>query len=292
MKFAQTKLIAPVCLTLAATIFACNDSHHHRDTKIKATYELVLASGVEWTPLNPARGDKGPKAGTLWGNRSGLTPTGFLVKFVDGFSSPPHTHNVTYRGVVINGLVHNDDPDAEEMWTPTGSYWAQPAGEIHITSAKGTENIAYIEIEQGPYLVLPVEQASDNGERPVNIHKSNLVWLDASNTAWINSKNPTAPKDGPKIAFLWGTAEDDDTNGTLLTLPPGFMGSIQTRGIRAIVIEGRSAYKTPDLTETTTLDPGSYFGARGDSTHILSCGEEEGCTVYLRSNGKYEVITL
>ncbi|MEM9420868.1 MAG: DUF4437 domain-containing protein, partial [Planctomycetota bacterium] len=93
-----------------------------------ATVNVLPASEVPWTALNPARGDKSPQAGTIWGDRGAEVPTGFLVKFVDGFSSPPHIHNVTYRGVVIEGLVHNDDPDAANMWMPPGSYWTQPAG--------------------------------------------------------------------------------------------------------------------------------------------------------------------
>ncbi|MEM6756041.1 MAG: DUF4437 domain-containing protein, partial [Planctomycetota bacterium] len=80
------------------------------------TVEVIPASEVNWTALNPARGDESPKAATLWGDRGADEATGFLVEFVDGFSSPPHIHNVTYRGVVISGLVHNDDPDAATMW--------------------------------------------------------------------------------------------------------------------------------------------------------------------------------
>lgn len=52
---------------------------------------------LSWQALNPLRGDKSPQAATLWGDRNGLAPTGFLVRFVDGFSSPPHIHNVSYR---------------------------------------------------------------------------------------------------------------------------------------------------------------------------------------------------
>ena len=77
---------------------------------------VLLSSDIEWEKLNPARGDKSPQAGTLWGDRKGKAATGFLAKFVDGFSSPPHIHNVTYRAVVIKGLVHNDDPEAAHMW--------------------------------------------------------------------------------------------------------------------------------------------------------------------------------
>jgi hypothetical protein len=131
--------------------------------------EIVPTSEVEWEQLNPARGDKSPQAGTLWGDRKGTVPTGFLAKFVDGFSSPPHIHNATYRAVVISGRVHNDDPDAADMWMPPGSFWTQPKGEVHITAAKGVTNVALVEIDKGPYLVLPVEEAFDSGERPVNV---------------------------------------------------------------------------------------------------------------------------
>ena len=125
---------------------------------------VLSVSDVNWEKLNPARGDKSPQAATLWGDRKSNTETGFLVKFVDGFSSPPHIHNVSYRGIVLEGLVHNDDPKAEAMWMPRGSFWTQPAGESHITSAKGNTNIAFIEIDSGPYLVKPKKEAFDNGE--------------------------------------------------------------------------------------------------------------------------------
>ncbi|MEM7344045.1 MAG: DUF4437 domain-containing protein, partial [Chloroflexota bacterium] len=45
--------------------------------------------------------------------------------------------------------------------------------------------VAYIEIQHGPYLVMPPEEAMDNGERAINVHAGNLVWLDASATRWI-----------------------------------------------------------------------------------------------------------
>ena len=122
------------------------------------TNRVLLSSEIVWEKLNPARGDKSPQAGTIWGDRKGIQATGFLAKFVDGFSSPPHIHNVTYRAVVIKGLVHNDDPEAEHMWMKPGSFWTQPRGEVHITAAKGEENIALVEIDSGPYLVKSIRK--------------------------------------------------------------------------------------------------------------------------------------
>ncbi|MEM7013908.1 MAG: DUF4437 domain-containing protein [Verrucomicrobiota bacterium] len=253
------------------------------DKPAAADIEIVQASEVKWTPLNPARGDKGPQAGTLWGNRAGREGTGFLVKFVDGFSSPPHIHNVTYRGVVISGLVHNDDPEAEKIWMPKGSFWTQPAGEVHITAAKGDENVAFIEIESGPYLVLPSEDASDNGERPINVHPSNLVWLDSAHTTWI-ADSATA-----QIAFLWGKPENGETNGTFLKLPAGFDGQIRSDAsvFRLVVIEGEVNTGKP---EAKTLEPGSYLRSDGPSTIRLTNEEDVPGVVYIRAEGVYQVI--
>lgn len=244
---------------------------------------IVLASEVEWEQLNPARGDQSPQAGTLWGDRKdGTVPTGFLAKFVDGFSSPPHIHNATYRAVVISGLVHNDDPDAAKMWMPVGSFWTQPKGEAHITAVKGSSNIALVEIDQGPYLVMPSSEAFDSGERPVNIDARNLVWLDASDASRVSGSSA-------KVAFLWGSLEAGQSNGSFIKLPVGFKGSIHSHGstFRAVVITGQPEYQL--LGDAKVMDPGSYFGAGGAAVHPLSCAADESI-VYIRTNGTYEVI--
>nr|WP_236619147.1 DUF4437 domain-containing protein [Acaryochloris sp. CCMEE 5410] len=255
--------------------------------KPKATAEILLMSDVQWGPLNPARGDKSPKAGQLWGDRTGSGPSGFLVEFVDGFSSPPHIHNVTYKGMVIQGLLHNDDPDANKMWLPAGSFWTQPAGEVHVTAADDSNNLAYIEIEEGPYLVRPPEAAFDNGERPVNVDKSNLVWLNASNITWVDQ--PEMP-DGAKVAFLWGTPQEDQLNGTLIKLPTGFTGEIQSHSstFRAVVIQGQPSLHSG---QTNILEPGSYFGSERETVHKVSCEAKEECVIYVRAQGKYNVVS-
>ncbi|NEQ35837.1 MAG: DUF4437 domain-containing protein [Okeania sp. SIO3I5] len=257
-----------------------------------STSKVVLMSEVEWGPLNPARGDKSPRAGTLWGDRTRSGPSGFLVQFVDGFSSPPHIHNVTYRGVAITGTIHNDDPNAEKMWLPAGSFWTQPAGEVHITSANSSKNMAYIEIEDGPYLVLPPEEAFDNGERPVNVDKSNFVWLDASNIVWLDQPEMPASANGAKVAFLWGKPQDGELNGTLVKLPAGFTGNIGSHGLtfRAVVIQGRPKYRVPGETDVKIMEPGSYFGSNGESMHQVSCEVGEECIIYVRMEGKFDVV--
>ncbi len=269
-------------LALAALVVA--NSAHTGGSQNDAPINVVLTSEVKWEQLNPARGDKSPKAGTLWGDRNGTGPTGFLVQFVDGFSSPPHIHNVSYRGVVISGLIHNDDPDAADLWMPAGSFWTQPKGEVHITAAKGSTNVAYIEIEQGPYLVLPTEKAFDSGERPVNMDTSNIVWVD--------QPGMPAPDDAPKVAFLWGNPQDGQLSGTLVKLPAGYTGKINSPGstFRAVVIKGQLQHQVPGETGIETLVPGSFFSSKGESVHQISSEAGEESIIYVRTDGKYEVI--
>jgi hypothetical protein len=245
-----------------------------------STTELLPVTEVTWEQLNPARGDQSPQAATLWGDRDGTAPTGFLVKFVDGFSSPPHIHNVTYRAVVINGLIHNDDPDAAHMWMPVGSFWTQPKGDVHITAAKGATNVALVEIDKGPYRVLPPKEAFDSGERPINVDPSNLVWV-------APTGRPVSP-DGPQLAYLWGNLEDGQSNGTFIKLPAGFDGKIESHGdtFRAVVIQGTLNY---GQTDPTGLEPGSYFGSAGPSTHQLSSGPGTESILYVRTDGRYNI---
>jgi len=248
----------------------------------KPTNKVVLSSEIEFEKLNPARGDQSPQAGTIWGDRNGELPTGFLAKFVDGFSSPPHIHNVSYRAVVIKGSIHNDDPKAGNMWMKPGSFWTQPAGESHITSAKGEENIALVEIDKGPYLVKPIKEAVDNGERPINIDVSNLVWLNNKKTSLIT------PNAEAEISFLH---ENNGLNSLFIKLPKGYNGTIKTNGtvVHAVVIKGKLNYTLPQNQVTKVVDEGSYFGATSKALHTISNKSQTDVIIYMRTNGAISV---
>ncbi len=238
--------------------------------------EVVRYADVEWGDLNPARGDASPRAGDLWGDRAAGGATGFLVRFANGFSSPPHIHNVTYRGVVIGGEVHNDDAGAAPMWMPAGSFWTQPAGEPHVTAARGARTLAYIEIDDGPYLVRPQERAYDTGERALNTHASNVVWVEA----------PGATGSGARVAFLWESA---DARGSFLRLPPGFEGSIEHAGevFRAVVIDGGVVVHGAD--DPRALEPGGYFGGADRALRRAALSSPTETVLYLRTDAGFRV---
>ncbi|WP_054851000.1 DUF4437 domain-containing protein [Olleya sp. ITB9] len=268
-------------LALIAGIFT--NAQTPTTDNIKSVNEVVTADTVEWGWLNPLRGDKSPAAGKLWGDRTKNEPAGFLVKFNKGFSSPAHIHNITYRGVVIKGLLHNDDEQAEKQWLPAGSYWQQPAGEAHITAADGEENIAFLDIQEGPYLVQPTDEAFDNGERPINVDKTNLVWLNAKDIEWVSEKSNV------ETAFLWGSHEKNQLRATLLKLPAGFKGKIKnlSPNFRAVVISGGISHQFSKKEDKKELTSGSYFGVEEDSKSIITTDQE--ALIYIRSNGDFKV---
>lgn len=239
---------------------------------------IIKKFEVSFEKLNPARGDQSPLAGTIWGDRSKKGATGFIFKPTDGFSSPPHIHNVSYRGVVISGLIHNDDENAESQWMSTGSFWTQPKGDVHITSAKGNNTLAYIEIDEGPYLVMPPKDHFHTDEVSVNIDKSNIVWLDSKSLKWIDNGNS-------EVAFLWGKQKQGEMRGNLVNLPAGFRGSIVTKAkeFRAVVINGDISHDYKNSSDVR------YFDSKGDGKHNISCSSNSDCMLYIRTNDMFKL---
>ena len=259
--------------------------------KKRPVLEVVHFSDIKWDKLNPARGDQSPQAGTIWGDRNGSDPTGFIFRPSDGFNSPPHIHNVSYRGIVISGLVHNDDPNANEMWMPPGSFWTQPAGHSHITSAKSANTLAYIEIDSGPYLVQPLVDAFDNGERPVNLDKSNITWVDASSIEWLADTGESGLAAAPQIAFLWGNQKEGELRGSLLKFPSGFQGKITTSEgqLRAVVIKGELNLSGENTDKSLTS--ASYFSIKGSGSIEFDFSNDSESIIYIRSRNKFLINT-
>jgi len=285
MKRTTIYLLLFLGLTLSCANLKIEAQDKIPETIENPTNKVMLNSEIVWEKLNPARGDKSPQAGTIWGDRKGEVATGFLAKFVDGFSSPPHIHNVTYRAVVIKGLVHNDDPKAENMWMSPGSFWTQPVGESHITSAKGEDVIALVEINKGPYLVKPIEEAFDSGERPINIDASNVVWLNHNRTNWIDSESKA------ELSFLWEDEANGDMKGLFIKLPKGFNGAIESSGtiLHSVIIKGEMNYKIPQTEAIKILDAGSYFSSTDKAVHTVSNGSENDIIIYVRTNGTVKI---
>ncbi|MEO0449407.1 MAG: DUF4437 domain-containing protein [Pseudomonadota bacterium] len=282
------RMLAALTVSLLGGLASCETGApvHHSSAQLE-TVRVITPDQVDYQPLNPARGDASPQAGVLWGDIREDVPSGVLLKFAEGFSSPPHIHNITYRAVVISGEVHNDDPEAANMWMGPGTFWTQPAGEVHITSARpGLGGTAFLEILEGPYLVQPGDLAFDNGERPLNLLSSNMMWMTADEFNWID-----ADANGPQVALLWGDLSASALSGSMLKLPAGFAGALWSEGdaIRAVTIQGELTHSVNGLPATTRLEAGGYFSSDQDVQHILTCEAQAECLVYVRTTGQFRV---
>lgn len=241
--------------------------------------KVITPENIEWGYLNPLRGALSPGAANLWGDRAQNTATGMLVRFKKGFQSPPHIHNVSYRGVVLDALLHNASPDADKMWMPQGSFWTQPAGENHITAADAETNLIYLEIDSGPYLVKPSKEAFDSGERALNLHTNNIVWLGEKDLKNINVE-------GAESSYLWGSPSG--LGGSMLKIPANFKGAILTEAseFRAVLVSGKVNYSSSEQ-RTIELTAGSYLESIGAFKHEIANVGNQDAIFYIRTNQKY-----
>ena len=281
-------MLRPTQLVFLLATSACAASTSVTPTPdgLRLRDQIVLNADVVWEPLNPARGDKSPMAANLWGDRTQSGPTGFLVKFIDGFASPPHIHNVSYRGVVIRGLIHNDEADAEEVWMPVGSFWTQPKGGPHITAARGPDVMAYIEIDDGPYLVRPVDQAFSTDEVPVNLVASKIDWADVVSSDVSRVPGP-AGSTPLQVAGLWGDGRGDEPRGMMVQVAGGSAARVAAggQGARIVVIQGQVEIGS-NRSDATTLTPGSYLGLKDRETQV-ACEGSAPCMIYVHAKGSF-----
>lgn len=242
---------------------------------------VISSDEVNWGYLNPLRGDKSPGAANLWGDRTTNSATGMLVKFKKGFQSPPHIHNISYRGIVIEGLMHNDTPLNQPMWMPAGSFWTQPAGHDHITAANASNNLIYLEIDSGPYLVQPSNEYFDNGETPINRKQSDIDW-----SVFKNIDNTSLQQ--VLITSLWGSNENGRLGGEMIKIPAGYKANITVNAeeFRSVIIEGDINYQSSSVTDKKLM-PGSYFASEGKFEHQIS--SSQGATLYIRTNGVFSI---
>ena len=253
---------------------ACSATTRTSSDSLLERVRVTSRTALPWQPLNPARGDQSPRAANLWGDLRKNEATGFLVQFVPGFSSPPHIHNITYRGVVIEGLVHNDDPKADEKWMGPGSYWVQPAGDVHVTSAQSSGGMAYIEIDSGPYLVRPPDQAFESLDKPMNISAESIAWR--ANDAGFETVRP------------WGPAAEGQVDRVLVRLPAGFRAAVASAGtLQMVLIQGGLIHQ-PAGGKPQALAPGSALTS-GSSVHHLDCGAERACVMYYRAHANVQI---
>lgn len=80
MNLSRTRKTLLLALPLTAWVWGSQlsaDDEANTASESATAENVVLASNVEWTPPNPLRGEKGPKAATLWPIAMAWTRQGF-----------------------------------------------------------------------------------------------------------------------------------------------------------------------------------------------------------------------
>jgi len=105
---------------------------------------VVAFEDAPFVPDDP-RSPNGPQVAVLHGDPS-TGPSAMLIRIARG-SIPMHTHSSDYHLLVVRGAVkHWDEGDTEAAARPLGpgSYWFQPADQVHGDACVADECVAHL----------------------------------------------------------------------------------------------------------------------------------------------------
>lgn len=233
-------------------IFSCA----HRSKKVEDV-KIISSTDLKWREFNYLKKDKSLLAANLWGDFKGDKSAGFLIRYPEGFISTSHTHDVSYRGIVIDGQIHSGDPKASKLWMPNSSYWTWPAGRRHMMAASALRNMVFIETDQGPFSVKLAKESFNTKEYPYNIHTSNILWK---------------KKRGFELVDTWKDKKGR-ISGSLLKFKD--VVSLDIENSRLVIIKGEVFVKGQ------YLKPGSLIYSDGYAKLAFGCKVDE-CIVYFK----------
>lgn len=116
--------------------------------------------------------------------------------------------------------------------------------------------------------------------------------VDASNIVWIDQPKIPASANGAKVAFLWGNPQGNQLYRTVVKLLVGFTVKRRSHAptFHGVAIQGQTKYQVSGKTHSKTLEPGSYFGFKGEFVDEVSSPDLEESIIYVRTDGKFHVI--
>ena len=82
-----------------------------------------------------------------------------LVRFAAGMTTPLHTHDHDYTGIVLSGETRHFEPGKPETKTVlgAGSHWAIPAGLEHVSECLPGDDCVMVLIQQDAFDFTPSE---------------------------------------------------------------------------------------------------------------------------------------
>ncbi len=93
---------------------------------------MVTPDQVDYQPLNPARGDASPQAGTLWGDLDDGGLSASFVKLPAGHTSDLSVESDRLRAVIVDGaLIHSVAGLETQSELGAGGFFESDAGVPH-----------------------------------------------------------------------------------------------------------------------------------------------------------------
>jgi hypothetical protein len=112
---------------------------------------------VPITELNFYQNKEGLTIANGWGDPATGAHSNY-IKMAGGTSSSVHTHSSSYYGVVISGVVANEQTSSRpDRPLSAGSYWYQKGGEPHVTKCISQSECLFFVTSKGGFDYLAVK---------------------------------------------------------------------------------------------------------------------------------------
>lgn len=130
-KITTKKILGLLALAVASASVGAATMARAASDSTKPNIVRTPPAEVSYRPLDPRdTSGKGPQIAMVFGDMQKKAPVGFLFKVPPGFRPGPHTHTQDYHSVVLEGLVHDFAPGADEgAPIGPGGFWFQ-AGKV------------------------------------------------------------------------------------------------------------------------------------------------------------------
>ena len=216
-------------------------------------------------------------------------PSTFLLKVPAGFPGVMHTHEASYRAVVVSGSIRHwhlgENPDEVEA-LGAGGTWSQQAGVAHQEDNLSDEATIVLLTFDGPFNLDPHEDAVDT-EPPAVVNKGEPTSLP------FESREFVPFGDSPfEVSFVDG----DPTTGPstfLLKMPAGFPGLMHTHeaSYRAVVLSGqvRHWHLGEDPDEVEVLGAGGTWSQQAGVAHQEDNFSDEDTILLITMDGPFDL---
>ena len=247
-------------------------------TGLAAGMLVVPEAEVQFTPINPDLGERGPQRAVLFGKWNSGQPVGFFIKLPAGFSPGPHIHSGDGYIIVVKGTLYEFEPGASDKGKPVGpgGAWHTPANLAHDNYCAPASDCVFFVYSPNGNSFIPIQ----NG-----YHNPALAPHFTVRTANELQFVPTRPDLGemsPMVSVLFGNMLKPGPTGLMVKLPAGFTPGphTHTSDDYVVVLSGKMHNFAPGPDHGKTIGQGGFWHQVGDVPHDNICREGAECTFF------------